>query len=313
MKPRRSLCIFVAFAALSPLADAQDCLTPRPLSAEDRQAGWMLLSGAEAKALWTGRPDLPHSESAWRFEGECLHRAKSSKRGSLFSAHVYDDFDLEFEWQIAKTGNSGLKYLCVPDRVNPDLSQFLRQLGVRATAVLALLAALLWAIRGRRSILGRPWPRRFGYGIAVILGLGLVLAGVGAAWAYINFGRIPVGLEYQITDDLENSDAKLRPSHRTAALYDLFPATVVMAAAAGEFHRSRIRVFGNHVEHWYDGRMVLEYNLGSEELKNAIAGSKFAGLPEMARKQAGLLELQDHGDEVWFRYLRIRRLPRSLE
>ncbi len=111
----------------------------------------------------------------------------------------------------------------------------------------------------------------------------------------------PIGPEYQIID----SRGPDRPSDKkTAALYDLFPASDSTLRSEG-FSRGRITVCGDRVEHWLNGKRVLEYRLGSERFEAAIQGSKFRDTPDFARGSLGHLVLQDHGDVVWFRNLKI--------
>jgi hypothetical protein len=69
-------------------------------------------------------------------------------------------------------------------------------------------------------------------------------------------------------------------------------------------------VKGNHVEHWLNGKKVLSYTLGSPELKEAIAQSKFKAINDFGEKIKGHIMLTDHKDEVWYRNIRIRELPK---
>jgi hypothetical protein len=115
------------------------------------------------------------------------------------------------------------------------------------------------------------------------------------------------GHEYQMIDDLENSDGKLGPRHQTASFYDVLPPVADKSPTrAGEWNQSRILIQGNHVEHWLNGKKVLEYTLGSPELKAAIARSKFKNAAGFGEKIAGHIMLTDHHDECWFRNLKIR-------
>jgi len=66
---------------------------------------------------------------------------------------------------------------------------------------------------------------------------------------------------------------------------------------------------GWHVEHWLNGTKVVDCDLASDEMRQRIAASKFAAWPAFASAARGLIALQDHGDEVWYRSLRIRDLP----
>jgi hypothetical protein len=117
-----------------------------------------------------------------------------------------------------------------------------------------------------------------------------------------------VGHEYQIIDDEKHPDARLGPHRQTAALYDVLAAADRPLLPAGAFNRSRIVVEGASVEHWLNGARVLRYEPGSAALKSAIARSKFKSVARFGAVQEGHILLQDHGDRVWYRDVRIRRL-----
>ena len=120
--------------------------------------------------------------------------------------------------------------------------------------------------------------------------------------------RGSLGHEYQVIDDINHPDG-VRGNHQTASFYDvLAPAKDKPLKPVGEFNTSRILVKGQTVKHFLNGKVVLTYELGSDEVKAAVAKSKFRKLEKFGVRLAGHILLQDHGDEVWYRNIRIRDL-----
>ena len=113
-----------------------------------------------------------------------------------------------------------------------------------------------------------------------------------------------VGLEYQIYDDAFSKVNK----NSLASLYNLKAASAdKKAKAVGEWNTGRIVAVGNSLQHWLNGDLVLEMEVDSEEWKEDFAKSKYKEEPSFARSP-GPIHLQDHGDDVKFRKLRIRKL-----
>ena len=119
-----------------------------------------------------------------------------------------------------------------------------------------------------------------------------------------------VGFEYQMIDDDGHPDGqKGGRSHQTAGLYDLLePAADKKAKPIGEWNESRIIVRGNHVEHWLNGAKTVEFAIGSDGLKEAIARSKYKKMAKFGEKTVSPILLQDHGDEVAVRSIKLRVL-----
>jgi hypothetical protein len=116
-----------------------------------------------------------------------------------------------------------------------------------------------------------------------------------------------IGHEYQIIDDAKHEDAQVAGGERqTASFYDVKAAISHPTRAIGEWNHSRVLVAGSHVEHWLNGKKVLEYELGSPDLAAAVADSKFKDIPGFGTRQPGHILLQDHGEAVCFRNLKIR-------
>lgn len=116
------------------------------------------------------------------------------------------------------------------------------------------------------------------------------------------------GFEYQILDDDRHPDGQLA-THRSGALYDLLaPNDRKRLKPVGEWNTSRLVLQGNHGEHWLNGEKVVEYDLGTALMDSALKASKYRSIPWFAVRRRGHIVLQDHGDEVHFRNLRIRQL-----
>ena len=103
-------------------------------------------------------------------------------------------------------------------------------------------------------------------------------------------------------------DAKIGAHRQTAALYDVFPAADRPLKPAGEWNTSEVIVRGKHVEHWLNGKKVLQYELDSPEIRAAIAKSKFKDIDRFGKPQNGHILIQDHGDRVWIKDMKIKRL-----
>ena len=73
-------------------------------------------------------------------------------------------------------------------------------------------------------------------------------------------------------------------------------------------HHSQVVVRGKHVEHWLNGKRVLQYELDSPDARAAIQKSKFKDIARFGKPQNGHILLQDHGNQVWYRNIKIRKL-----
>lgn len=113
------------------------------------------------------------------------------------------------------------------------------------------------------------------------------------------------GLEMQVLDDARHSDGKLE-THRAGALYDLIAPAKAAARPAGEWNQVRILVRDGTIEHWLNGERIVATRYGDAAWNAKVAGSKFKTMPHFAKVPRGRIALQDHGDRVWFRNIRIR-------
>lgn len=121
----------------------------------------------------------------------------------------------------------------------------------------------------------------------------------------------PVGLEYQIIDD--EGHENLGENHAIASLYDLIPAENLSIPSrdipvngAGEWNRARIISRNGLVEHWLNDHKVVEYDRGTQAFRALVQKSKYADFPEFGEWEQGRILLQDHGDRVSFRNIKIR-------
>jgi hypothetical protein len=116
------------------------------------------------------------------------------------------------------------------------------------------------------------------------------------------------GPEMQVLDNAGHADGKT-PSTSAGSNFALHAPTRDATKAVGEWNQVRLLVDGGHVEHWLNGEKVVAYELGSDDWQQRVQASKFKAWPRYGTARSGHIALQDHGDWVAFRNIRIRRLP----
>jgi hypothetical protein len=114
--------------------------------------------------------------------------------------------------------------------------------------------------------------------------------------------------EMQVLDDSGHSDGRSRLT-AAGSDYGLYPSPAGVVKRAGEWNAVRIVVNGSHVEHWLNGVKVVDYQLGSPDWAARVQASKFAPHLQYGKNTEGHIGLQDHGDRVAYRNIKIRVLP----
>ncbi len=119
-----------------------------------------------------------------------------------------------------------------------------------------------------------------------------------------------IGCEYQILDDKLHPDAKLgiNGNRTLAGLYDLIPPKNTRDNGPDKWNRATIIVKGNHVQHWLNGQMTVEYDRNTPAWKELVATSKFKSSPGFGEVTEGRILLQDHGNIVSFKNIKIREI-----
>ena len=115
------------------------------------------------------------------------------------------------------------------------------------------------------------------------------------------------GPEMQVLDDAGHADGKSRLT-AAGSCFGLYPAPAGIVKPAGEWNDIRIIANGAHVEHWMNGVKVVEYELWSPEWRGRVLASKFKQWPGYGMSKKGHIALQDHGNAVSFRNIRVRKL-----
>lgn len=138
----------------------------------------------------------------------------------------------------------------------------------------------------------------------------LYTPGANSGIKYFIDGKSNVGCEYQVLDDKLHPDAKLgiNGNRTMAGLYDLIPPKAKIDNGPDKWNTAKIIVNGNHAEHWLNGQLTVSYNRGDAAWKTLVATSKFKDSPNFGEAAEGHILLQDHGNKVSFRNIKIREI-----
>lgn len=113
------------------------------------------------------------------------------------------------------------------------------------------------------------------------------------------------GPEMQLLDNGGHPDGK-NPLTSAGSAYAVYAPSKDVTKPIGEWNAARLVAKGAHVEHWLNGVKIVDYELWSPDWKARVNASKFAPMPGYGRSKQGHIALQDHGDPVWYRNIRLR-------
>lgn len=266
--------VFLLTVTVTLLAGENNSLTPA-----EKSAGWKLLFDGKTFNGWVDPSRKTPPGDSWTIDGDSI-KAKSDPRitEDLFTTDTFGDFDFQFEWKIAPGANSGLKYLIqgtvwLEEKTKTAAPRFEIAMG---------------------QVMAKPQFRKD-------------LKPGEKAQDYV------VGFEYQMIDDSAHRDAQRGGRYQAGALYDMIPATQPAAKKPGEWNQGRVVVRGEHIEHWLNGAKVVDGNLTDSRIRESVE-KRWEPAPKLkemllsrSRKQCPI-SLQNHGDDAWFRNIKIRRL-----
>ncbi len=267
----RTLAILLLAAASA--AAQNNTLTP-----EEAAEGWRLLFDGKTMNGWADPSKKDPPGDAWIIDDGCLKTVRGARISEdLLTEESFGNFELKLDWRVSPGGNTGVKYriqntvFVDPARNPPDPRGFEAWLGHELANKLS-----------KRSALG-PKGRGQEYSVA---------------------------FELQLIDDERHPDAKRGNDRITGALYGMVAPARRAPRSAGDWNSAKLVVYGDRVEHWINGIVVLQSTLDCDEVRFGVS-KRWALAPSIRNallnpKPSGPIALQYHGDVVWFRNIKIR-------
>ena len=222
---------------------------PNQLSPEEEKRGYRLLWDGVTTNGWKGAYRATFPDKGWQIKDGVLEvlpadGKEAANGGDIVTTDLFSAFELQFEFRLTDSANSGVKYFVTEKENNP-----------------------------------------------------------GSA----------IGLEYQVLDDATHPDSKMGAvgNRKMGSLYDLIPALQfpAMRRKIGDWNTGRIIVYpDNRIEHWLNGYKVVEYQRGTPIYYALVARSKYEKFPDFGMAAKGRILLQDHGNRVAYRNIKIREL-----
>jgi hypothetical protein len=264
-----ALCVAGALQGAAASASNQDSKTNNTLTAEEKAAGWQLLFDGKNLTGWRAFTSTGIPESKWKVEDGTIHALKGE--------HVAGDRKSDIITEKKYTDYEFSWEWKLAPRANSGIKY--------------LVTESRPATPGPEYQMVDEQP-----------------PGAAAAAAKANDAKsgAPKG---EGKADAKKGGGMSRGLTSTGSFYEILPpAADKPLKPAGEWNVSRVVVRGKNIEHWLNGKNILSFNLDSPEVKAGIAKSKFKDEPGFGDKIAGHLMLTHHGDEAWFRNVKIREL-----
>lgn len=289
MKLRNILAATAMVAALGTQAQTQYVVLQNPqvdLSTlkVDKDGFYVLFDGTSLDG-WRGYCK-DHIPSKWNVKDGCLHfdgRTSNGEGGDIIFAHQFKNFEFEIEWKICEGGNSGIFYL-----------------GQES-------ATIRKGVEKKEEFKSQD-------------GKMTVTANFTSNDECLNYEPIYISCpECQVLDNERHPDAKLGAElgiRQSTSLYDMIKAEPQNANPAGEWNKVKIVHKNGKVTHYQNGVKVLSYTLANQAWIDLVQTSKFAEknwpvafqIMKECGKNPGYFGMQDHGDEVWYRNIRVKEL-----